>query len=91
MSPKLKAVIVESKTIPREFSLRAIKDGKQVPIQMVIKEAGFVPGDILNICLIEDDRTDEIAALENNIDDLEHQVRDLEDRIDRAARELDSY
>lgn len=53
-SPKLKAVVVASKTIHGELSLRAIRDGKQAPIQLVLRECGFIPGDIVELVLIEE-------------------------------------
>lgn len=90
-SPRLKAVVIESGTIPGEFSLRVIKEGKQVPIQLSIKDAGFVPGDILQVGLLTDWEDLEAEANNADVEELQAQIHELENIINRAARELDSF
>lgn len=89
INPKLKAVVIESGTIPGEFSLRVIKGGKQVPIQLSIKDAGFVPGDILQVGLLSEWENLEADANDADVEELQAQIHELEDRIQRASRELD--
>ena len=52
--PTLTAVITQSKTLVNSLSLRAVKEGRQVPIQTVLADAGFVPGDIVVIVMKEE-------------------------------------
>jgi hypothetical protein len=85
ISPKLKAVVVASNTIPGEFSVRAIKGTKQVPVQLAIKDAGFVPGDVIEISILDDK---EDLDLVDKVKELERAIANLEDCIDRARCEL---
>lgn len=91
ITPKLKAVVVSSGTIHGEFSLRVIKDGSQVPMQLQLKDAGFVPGDVVVICLLNEyeNLEHDHDSNESDIEELQAQVNDLEDRIRRASSELD--
>lgn len=50
-NPQLYAVVTESKTVLGAFSLRAVKDGRQVPVQTVMEDAGFVPDDLVVLIL----------------------------------------
>lgn len=52
--PRLYAVVTKSKTILGNLSLRAVKDGRQVPVQTVMEEAGFVPDDLVVILLLSE-------------------------------------
>lgn len=83
VSPKLKAVIVASGTIRGELSMRAIKNAKQTPIQLVLRDAGFVPGDVVEITLLED-----YEALKKEIEELRAEVEALEYELIIAHDEL---
>lgn len=95
ISPKLKAVVVESGTIHGEFSLRVIKDGKQVPMQLQLKDAGFVPGDIVLICLLNEyeDLEEQVEGIPDEsaeLTSLKDQIRGLEDTIESAMHVLEN-
>ncbi len=84
--------MVASKTIPGQFSLRVIKEGKQVPLQLNLKDAGFVPGDILHIGLLDDfENLEHEANDREDQDDLKHEIDDLEYRISRAISALEGF
>lgn len=96
ISPKLKAVVVESGTIHGEFSLRVIKDGKQVPMQLQLKDAGFVPGDIVLICLLNEyeDLEEQVEGIPDESEEvasLKREVEDLNDSISRAMSALEGF
>lgn len=84
VNPKLKAVVIASNTIPGEFSMRAIKGSKQVPVQLALKDAGFIPGDLIQIMILEEykDLVDKIDLLQQTIETLE---RKLEDKINERV------
>lgn len=95
ITPKLKAVVVSSGTIHGEFSLRVIKDGSQVPMQLQLRDAGFVPGDVVLICLLNEyeglEQTVSEKPEENEeIDSLRDEISGLEDTISRAISILEN-
>lgn len=62
--PRLYAVVTKSKTVLGNLSLRAVKDGRQVPVQTVMADAGFVPDDLVVILLKSE--YDEISMAANS-------------------------
>lgn len=89
-NPHLKAVIVESGTIKGEYTLRVIKDGRERPMQMVLKDEGFVPGDIVRIGLLEE-FTDLVQTCDEHhvaLEEARWEIEDLKADLANASYRL---
>lgn len=53
--PQIDAIITESQTVIGEYSVKGITAQGQRTLKLLLKDAGFVPGDIVTIRLKDDD------------------------------------